>query len=133
MPCKDKEKRKEYDKKWYAEHRDEKLAYCKKWHETHRDERKKYREQNKDKYRQWIKAWIKNHREQRCEIKRKSDSKRRSLGFVPLNEPFEGAEAHHIDKIYVIYIPEDIHHSIAHNVFTNKNMDEINAVAFNYL
>jgi len=164
MPCKDKEKQKEYQKKWYAEHRDEvlsrqkqykeehkdeisarykkwyaehrdeKLAYCKKWHETHRDERKKYREQNKDRYRQWIKAWEKNHREQRREIRRKSNSKReRDLGFIPLNEPFEGAEAHHICRTFVIYIPKEYHKSVSHNVWTGEGMPLINAIAYDYL
>jgi len=58
--------------------------------------------------------------------------KRRQLGFVPLNDYFEGADAHHIDKVYVIYIPKEIHQSIRHNVFTGKNMKEINLVAFDY-
>ena len=60
-------------------------------------------------------------------------AKRREFDFIPLNKPFEGADAHHIDKNYVIYIPKEVHQSIYHSVLKNINMDEINAVAFNYL
>ena len=100
---------------------DEKLAnkkeYMKQYYEKHRDELLAHQKQYNV-----------------LEIIRRRNSKRqRELGFIPLNKPFKGSVAHHIDKIYVIYIPEDIHHSIAHSVFKNKNMDEINAVAFNYL
>ena len=60
-------------------------------------------------------------------------SKHRSFDFIPLNEYFEGADAHHIDKVYVIYVPKEMHRSINHSVLKNKNMDEINALAMNYL
>jgi len=106
---------------------DERLAKKKEY-------RKQYREQNKEKHRQSVKTWIENHREQRRELKRKSQSKRRrGLDFIPLNEWFEGSDAHHIDKTYVIYIPKEVHQSIYHSVLKNINMDEINAMAFNYL
>ena len=141
-----------WDKQYYEKHRDKKLAYGKQWRETHKDEirahkrqyykthrnellayTKLYYEQNKDKKNQQVRAWQKNHRGQYREIKRKGKFKRRSLGFVPLNEPFEGSEAHHIDKEKVIYIPKEYHQSVRHNVWTGKNMVLINNLAYDYL
>lgn len=59
-------------------------------------------------------------------------SKRRDLGFVPLNKPFDGSEAHHVDIVHVIYIPKEIHQRIRHNVHTGLNMDKINELARRY-
>jgi hypothetical protein len=64
---------------------------------------------------------------------RKSKAKRRTLGFVPLNEPFIGCEGHHINPIDAIYIPKQLHQSVKHNVFTGMNMDKINALAGQFL
>ena len=152
-------KKKNCYKEWYKEHRDERLAYYKQWRKTHRDEMVAYRkehrdkmlayykehrdemlaymklyyEQNKEKYKQQAKAWIKNHKKQRREIGRRHDFKRRSLGFVCLNKPFEGSEAHHICPTFVIYIPKNIHQSISHNLWAGKNMDEINKLAWEWI
>jgi len=143
------DKRLAYDKQYYEEHQDEELAKKKQYYKEHRDEElargkqyreknqdyfKQYREQNKDKYRQARKVWQETHREQRREIVRRHNSKRkRGLGFIPLNEPFENSEAHHIDEERVIYIPKEYHKSVSHNVWTGKNMALINALAWDYL
>ena len=65
---------------------------------------------------------------------RKHRSKRRQLGFIELNEHFEGSEAHHINKEFVLHIPEKLHHSIKHNIWNGENMEEINnkALAWAY-
>lgn len=61
---------------------------------------------------------------------RKHKTKReRGLDWISLNSEFMGSEGHHIDKYYVIFIPRSLHQSIKHNVFTGKNMDEINFLA----
>ena len=127
-----------YQKQWYETHRDEIAVYKKQWYERNRDRKlaydKLYYEQNKDKEKQRIKTWKENHREQYCEIMRKVNSKRqRKLGFIPLNKPFEGSEAHHICATFVIYIPKDMHRSVKHNVWTGKNMEEINKLAWEEL
>ena len=59
--------------------------------------------------------------------------KRRQLGFIPLNECFPNAHAHHIDTEHIIYIPEELHRSIPHNLNTGKGMEEINAKAYDFL
>lgn len=48
----------------------------------------------------------------------KIDAKHRELGFIPINAWFEGSESHHIDKEHVIYIPEEIHGLMYHNIWT---------------
>jgi hypothetical protein len=60
-------------------------------------------------------------------------AKRKQFGFIPLNEPFEGCEGHHIDFQRVIYIPKELHRSIWHSVILGVNMKEINEIAFDYL
>jgi len=37
------------------------------------------------------------------------------------------------EQSYVIYIPKEVHRSVYHSVFKNIGMDEINALAWNYL
>ena len=64
---------------------------------------------------------------------RKKSATRRELGFIPLNNPFGGSEFHHINKVYGIYIPYEIHHSISHNVWTGEGMELINKEAFEFL
>jgi predicted DNA-binding protein YlxM (UPF0122 family) len=61
-------------------------------------------------------------------------AKRRQLGFKPLNKPFNGSEAHHLqDKETVIYIPKELHRRVSHNNWTGKGMNTIDALALDYL
>lgn len=60
-------------------------------------------------------------------------AKRRNLGFIELNREFEGSEAHHIDKEFVLYIPKELHNSIWHNVWSGQGMEEINLLAFEFV
>ncbi|MCX6262621.1 MAG: hypothetical protein NTY95_17615 [Bacteroidia bacterium] len=83
---------------------------------------------------EYKKQWKLDNPEKWKEMQKRAKFKREhNLGFVPLNEHFESADAHHIDTKHIIYMPKELHRSISHNVFTGKNMAEINAVAFNYL
>lgn len=63
----------------------------------------------------------------------KTQHKRRGLGFIELNQRFKNSQAHHIDKERIIYIPEELHKSVSHNIWTGKNMEEINIKAFTFL
>lgn len=67
------------------------------------------------------------------EVREKIISKRRELGFIPLNFPFKNCHAHHVDKEHIIYIPAKLHYSIKHNLKTNEGMKEINTKAFEWL
>lgn len=65
--------------------------------------------------------------------RRKEKAERRLLGFVPLNIPFLGCEGHHVDHDRIIYIPGELHRSISHNGRNGRNMEQINALAFQWL
>lgn len=98
------------------------------------------RETMRETYRRWRasdkgKKGIKEYRqsERGRESARRHKATRRELCFIPLNEPFEGSEGHHIDKKHIIYMPKKPHRSVNHNVFTGENMQEINAIAFEYV
>lgn len=92
---------------------------------------KNWRKNNPDKYLTGIKQWqTKNPDKQRIISKRHQTIRRRELGFRPLNSWFEGSVAHHINKDDVIYIPEEIHKFVAHDVKTGRGMDIINKLAF---
>jgi hypothetical protein len=89
--------------------------------------------ENPEKAKTCIEEWQKKNPEKVKKTRRKHNAKRRVLGFIAINEPFEGCEAHHFNKVYVIYIPKWLHRSISHNVWTGKGMAEINAKAFAWL
>jgi len=58
---------------------------------------------------------------------------RKGLDFVTLNNPFEDSEGHHIDRIFVIFIPKKIHRSIFHRQDRPETMKKINNIAYQYL
>ena len=60
-------------------------------------------------------------------------AKRRALGFHPLNSPFPGCDAHHINNDDVIHMPHELHNSIYHNQYTGQGMAQMNALAGQYL
>ena len=67
------------------------------------------------------------------EISSRHYSKRKGLGFIPLNEPFNECEAHHISKNFVIYIPTELHQALYHNIWTWQGMEEMNKLAIQWL
>ena len=64
---------------------------------------------------------------------RKHDAKRRTLGFLPMNTWFEGCEGHHINNNDVIYIPKEMHKGVKHDIWSGRNMEQINALACAWL
>lgn len=48
------------------------------------------------------------------------------LDTFNLNDKFYNSEGHHVDKQHIVNIPEELHHSIYHNIWTGKGMKEIN-------
>lgn len=67
--------------------------------------------------------------------KARCHSKRRELGFEEVNKPLhiDDEVAHHLTKDFVAYVPEFINKSVPHNIWTGKNMDEVNFYTLNYL
>lgn len=62
----------------------------------------------------------------------KREAKRRSLNYKTLNNPFPNSEGHHLNKNEVMFIPKELHRSVIHKVFTDKNMNIINALAWKW-
>ena len=113
-----KEKIKESSRKYKQNHTEYYVEYMKQWSKNNPEAKQQWRERNPNKVR---------------ELNARQKYKRRSLGFYPLNEYFDGAEAHHISKNFVIYIPKEIHRSIWHNLWTGKNMSAMNKLAIEFI
>jgi hypothetical protein len=110
------------------------IVMHKQWYKANPKRVQKYNKQYYLEHSECMKQWREDYPERAREIERKHFNKRnRNLSYIPLNEWKEGNEFHHINKIYGIYMPKEEHTSISHNVFTGKGMDEMNALAFNYL
>ena len=77
--------------------------------------------------------WKKAHPKEYKMLSAKHTAKQRGLGYIPLNESFEGSIAHHMDKTHVAYIPKELHDSVPHSVRTGENMQEINDRVFAWL
>lgn len=60
-------------------------------------------------------------------------ARRRHFEFKPINASFESSEGHHIDMHHVLFIPQFIHQEVYHNMHTGQGMQEINALAIDFL
>lgn len=107
-----KDKSLETNRKSYIKNREQILIAC-----------KNKREANKEEFLEREREYYKKHREYYIE---KANKRNRELEVEKINSFFVGAEAHHMDKELVVYIPRKLHRSIYHNVFSGKGMDEIN-------
>lgn len=112
-------------------HKEEKSAYDKEYKQTHKEERKEYYLKNQERILKQQKEYLQTKKGK--EAIRKRDHKRRGKGHIRLNERFEGCNEHHSNEEYVICIPEVMHKSVWHNLYTCQGMEEINNLAMNYL
>ena len=128
------EKWKEKTREYFNQHKQKHQEYNRKYQEEHKDDKRKYYQEHKKEEYERTKQWRKNNPDKfRLQAARYNNKHYRNLSFVPLNKSFKNSDAHHLDRTYVIYIPKEIHRSIRHSVLRNINMDEINAIAFNYI
>lgn len=127
--------RKEYKRQWKRSHLEQNREQSRRYHRNHKEkELVRYRKYYKNNQERCLK-YKRQHR-QTPEGKlsqQKSDSKRRELGFVPLNDPFIGCVAHHISQDFVIYMPREVHICLYHNIWTWKNMEQMNKLAIEFL
>ena len=107
-------RRRKYERQYFLKHPEQANLYAKK---------------HPEKYREYTRLWAKRHPE-KC---KEREAKRRALGFIPLNQSFEGSHAHHVDRLHIIYVPEKLHRSIYHNVWNGHGMKQINAKVFEWL
>jgi len=124
-------------KKWVATHSDQHRATSNKWASENSERAKatarKWAEEHPEKMKEALTRSEAKHPGSHSARGKKSQAKRRSFGFVPLNKPFVGAEGHHVDNDQVIYMPKALHRSIWHRQRDNRGMAKINAVAYNFL
>lgn len=112
----------ERKKKWYAVNRESAIEYSCEW-AVKNPEKVKFNQA----------AWvIANPDKVRTNGKRMM-AMRRGLGFIPINQPFDGCEGHHLNQNDVVYVPHKLHRSISHNVLTGRGMEKINALALSWL
>lgn len=121
------------DRKRYAEsenRRNQVAIAGKKYRETHPEEIKRkaaeYYALNKEIIGERIVSYKKEHPDWLQNEYRKHNAKRRELGFIALNKPFNGSEGHHVDPQHVLFVPKELHRSVKHNVWTGEGMKEIN-------
>jgi hypothetical protein len=158
VPFKDTEIQKQWQRQYYQDHRQAALDYATNRNASHPEIRRAYRVMHHQEiidsnrlsekniicravYRnghrkeavETSRQWAKNHPEQRKIAHSKSKAVRRTLGFIPVNLPFPGCEAHHLDHDRIVYIPSESHKSISHNGTTGRGMAQMNAIAYNFL
>ena len=140
---------KKYRKKYREAHKNKIAGYNKKYQFSHKEtvsnRNKEYYKLHQEQIKADNKKYYYEHHELVLECARKYKqsekgrstqhqyiAKRRNLGFIELNDYFDGAEAHHINKTFVLYIPKEIHRSVWHNVWTGQGMEEINEIAIDW-
>jgi len=122
---------------WQTNNPDKIKAIQRKNYERHKNERHKYYLKHKQMFVLNNQHFKSRHPDEFRKIQHvasnKCNIKRRCFGFIPLNDYFDDCVAHHINKDLIIYIPQDIHRSFYHSVLQNRNMVEINSLAFTWL
>lgn len=104
--------------------------------EEHRENNRRHYLANKERYKELSKQWLLDHPEKAAEIRKRSNSNRRSLGMNPLNRSFDNSHYHHLhlhgDISIGIYIPSELHKSIYHSSKTGQGMSTINKLAMQW-
>jgi len=130
-----KEQRKKQSKEYRENNKEYYKEYMKEYWGNHKGERERYsreyRQENKEQISEHMKQWGKTENG-KISFKRRN-AKRRQLGFFPLNKYFDGCEAHHISQNFVIHLPVEFHQNIRHNIWTGRNMKQINKLAIGFL
>ena len=123
MPYKDIKKLREQSKKYYKLHKKERNDYNKKWYYINKNrllkKQKLYTQEHKKEISLYQKEYRKTLKGKQADARH--HSKRKNLGFEPLNEPFYGSHAHHIDNNRVVYIPAKIHKKYTVGWYSKKH------------
>jgi hypothetical protein len=132
----------EYQAKYRAAHKEKTRLYNKQYRENNREEHNKRNAEwrrnhpeskihNRELRKKWNKTEKGKLNQHRKNTRRKAY--RKKYGSTILNQPFPESAGHHIDKETVIYIPQEIHTPIKHNLRTGENMTLINKLAIDWL
>ena len=120
--------------------------YCQNY-TTPKEQREQRYENNKEQLKEQRKQHYIENTVQECECNRKyrqsyfgkivearkKSKRRRELGYISLNNRFEGCHGHHINKLYVINIPAQMHTDNRHRLTDIESMNIINELAINFL
>ncbi len=147
-----KEERLERSRKYYQEHHEEINKRRRQFYQDNREEILRKNQQYRDEHREERNAWNRdkyyiNNREEILEKGKKwrkttnglfagrkhGAKRRRELGFISINEIFDGSHGHHLDKVNVIFIPSELHKAYRHRQNNEESMKLINILAFDYL
>jgi hypothetical protein len=130
------EKSKNWNKNWNENN----LIKVKELHKIHYNKNKKlYNEKSKNRYRthkEEMKEYNKNYlQSEKGKLKSTAHvlKRHRELGFIPLNQIFEGSEFHHINKVDGIFIPSILHKKYRHRLKDPNSMIKINIIAWDFL
>ena len=124
------EERNKYNKMYYKNNAEKLKKQTKDYKQTEAGKKVTDKYEKSLKRKRSNKAWQKSLKGRICQ--KGYNFKRRKLGFIPINSPFERSEGHHLDTHFVMYIPKELHHSIPHNIWNGNGMKEINAIAINF-
>ena len=127
----------EFNIKYRILHPEANAKACAKYSNTHPEvaarTTAKYRSLHREECEKYNIEWRAKNLDRVKVMYAKHTSKRRCLGYKPLNIWFHGSEGHHIGRDYVIFIPKELHRSVYHDFFKGINMKEINALALDFL
>jgi hypothetical protein len=142
MPWKDPEAKKKYDNNYYKDHKTKVLERLRKRHQLPKvkQHRKDYMKDYYQRHKEERKVYSKKYKQTHPEINKKHNSKHRAkqrrLGDNLIWKPIIETEPmvnHHINLNDVVRIPERLHISIPHNVWTGLGMRLINDKVFEWL
>lgn len=147
-----KEKIREYLKEYYLNKQEEISKREKQYYEANKEEilekRKQYQLLHKEEKKEYDKQYREEHKEELLEkakiyqktpigkiVQKKVKSKRRELGYNPLNDWFVGSHGHHINRVDVIHIPNELHKEFLgnHKQKNTVSLIPINTCAYFFL
>lgn len=129
----------EKSKSYRKRHADELSKKAKHFRKENPDIFKARYQKRKEKTSAYHKLYLKSDNGKIATLRK--NTKRRKLGYNPINKRFNGSNYHHfryesgggeLDNNIGIYIPKELHESIRHNGITGENMDLINKEALKW-
>jgi predicted nucleic acid-binding Zn-ribbon protein len=129
--------KKEKTRLWGLANQERKKVDCREWRKANPEHQQRLNKEwhlaNPGRTQELRQEWNSKNPERVLLHAKRHNAKHRTLGFNPLNSPFDGCDGHHINLNDVIHIPVAMHDSVKHNIWTGKNMAEINALAMGWL
>lgn len=124
---KHRERRISYTLAWQKAHPEKVRAKWLRWTKNNPDKRKEMAHRDHKLHPKRLSAWRKAHPEKlRQQVARRNYKRRGLSANTVLGIYFPTSHFHHMTRDLGIYIPETLHKSIRHNIWTGEGMNEIN-------